>query len=189
MLITGAKAVAEAQEPPTRSRLTASLLTLLLSPISRQNAITHLQTRCLVTYHTTSPSPTFRIHDLIQLVVLEDTRSSGFHQELFEFAVELACAAFSEIEDVSLPEWWPRCELLVPHLQSLTLRQDISSNAKKALLLANHRRGLYLGSRGRYVEAESLYKHIIAGREQLFGSIDDLDTLAVMRDLAWVYVR
>jgi tetratricopeptide (TPR) repeat protein len=185
MLITGAKAITEVQEPPTRSPLTASLLTLLLSPIARQNAFAHLQTRCLVSYHT-SQSPTFRMHDLIQLVVLENTRSSGFHQELFEFAVELACAAFSQIEDVRLHESWPRCELLVPHLQSLTLRQDTSSKAKKALLLANHRRGVYLSSRGRYVEAESLYKHIIADREQLF-ELNDVDTLTSMSDLAWAY--
>jgi hypothetical protein len=46
---------------------------------------------------------------------------------LFEFAVELACAAFGQIKDVLSHEWWPRCELLVPHIQSLTLRQDTSS--------------------------------------------------------------
>jgi hypothetical protein len=50
MLTTGAKAIAEAQEPPTRSSSTASLLALILSPIARQNTISHLQTRCLVTH-------------------------------------------------------------------------------------------------------------------------------------------
>jgi tetratricopeptide (TPR) repeat protein len=186
MLITGAKAIAEAQEPPTGTPLTASLLALILSPIARQNAITHLQTRCLATFHAGSQSPTFRIHDLIQLVVLENTRSSGLNQELFEFAVELACAAFRQIEDVSLPKWWPRCELLVPHIQSLTLRQDTLIKAKKELLLANHTRGFYLSSRARYEEAESLYRNVIADREQLFDP-DDLNTLAMMDRLAWVY--
>jgi tetratricopeptide (TPR) repeat protein len=78
--------------------------------------------------------------------------------------------------------------LLIPHIQSLTLRQDTSSKAKKALLVANHSRGFYLSSRGRDVEAERLLENIIADREQLFGP-DDLDALAVMDDLAWVYRR
>jgi tetratricopeptide (TPR) repeat protein len=188
MLITGAKAIIEEREPPTRPAFTASLLALLQSPIARQNAISHLQARCLVAYHVTSPSPTVRIHDLIQLIVLENTRSSGLNEELFELAVELVCAALTKIEDPQSPEWWPRCELLVPHIHSLTVRQDTSSKAKKALLLANHYRGMYLGSRGRYVEAESLYENVIADREQLFRP-DDLDTLAVMYNLAWVYLR
>jgi hypothetical protein len=107
MLIAGAKALVEMQQPPTRSLLTTSLLALIQSPVARQNAVTQLQSRCLVTYHAGSQSPTFHIHDLIQLVVLENTKSSGLNQESFEFAVELALAAFSEIGDGSLPELWP----------------------------------------------------------------------------------
>jgi tetratricopeptide (TPR) repeat protein len=188
MLITGAKAIAEAQQPPTQSPFTASLLTLIQSPIARQNTVAQLQARCLVTYHSTSQSPTLRLHDLIQLVVLENTRSRRLNEESFELAVELVCAAFRKIENPESPESWPLCELLVPHIQSLTVRQDTSSKPKKALLLANYRRGRYLNSRGRYVEAEHLYESIIADREKLFSPID-VDTLAVMHSLAWVYQR
>jgi tetratricopeptide (TPR) repeat protein len=189
MLITGAKVITESQQPSlNQPPLTVSLLALIQSPIARQHAVNHLQTRCLVAYHTTSQSPTFRIHDLIQLVVLENTKNGGLHQELFEFAVELVCAAFNVIEDVRSHESWPRCELLVPHLQSLTLRQDTSSKAKKALLVTNHIRALYLSNRGRFVEAENLYENIIADRQQLF-RFNDVDTLAVMGGLAWVYLR
>ena len=186
ILITGAKALIEAKQPRPRSRLSSSLLALIQSPIARQDAITHLQNRCLVAYHATSPSPTFRIHDLIQLVVLENTKNSGLAQEMFELAVEFVCAALRKIEGVELPEWWPQCELLVPHLQSLTLRQDTSITAKKALLWANYRRGVYLGSRGRFIEAEGLLQNIMADREQHFG-LNDSDTLAVMFHLARVY--
>jgi tetratricopeptide (TPR) repeat protein len=186
MLISGAKAIAESQQPPTRSPLAVSLIALIQSPIVRQNAITHLQNRCLVAYHAGSQSPTFRIHDLIQLVVLENTKGIGLHQESFEFAVELACAAFDQIEDPSLPEWWPRCELLVPHIQSLTLRQDTSIKAKKALLLVNACRGMYLYNRGRYAEVESLCENIIADREQIFAP-NHPETLAMIQHLASVY--
>jgi tetratricopeptide (TPR) repeat protein len=188
MLITGAKAIIEEQEQPTRSPFTASLLALIQSPVATRNAITQLQARCLVAYHAMSPCLTLRIHDLIQLVVLENTRGSGLHEESFELAVDLVCAAFKKIEDPSSPEWWPQCELFVPHIQSLTARQDTSNNAKKALLLANNCRGLYLSSRGRFVEAESLFENVIADREQLY-SPNDLDTLNAMHNLALVYVR
>jgi hypothetical protein len=147
MLITGAQAISDTQQPPTRSPLTTPLLALIQSPVARHNVIdviTHLQTRCLVTYHAGSQSPTFHIHDLIQLVVLENTKGSGLDHELFELAVNLMCAAFRQIADPQEPEWWPQCELLVPHIQSLTIRQDTSNKAKKALLLANRRRGRYL---------------------------------------------
>jgi hypothetical protein len=147
MLVTGAQAIIDSQSPTSiRSPTSASLLTLIQSPISRQKAITELQNRCLVAYNTDSQSPTFRIHDLIQLVVLENTRNSGPNQESFDLAVELACAAFGQIEKPFSPERWPQCELLVPHIQSLMLRQDTSSKAKKALLLANRRRGMYLST-------------------------------------------
>ena len=70
-----------------------------------------------------SQSSTLRIHDLVQLVVLETMKGSRAYGESFEFAVELACSAMSQIEEPRLPEWWPRCELLVPHIQSLTQQQ------------------------------------------------------------------
>jgi len=186
MLITGAKAVIEKQGLPTRSPSTASLLALIQSPVACQNAITQFQARCLVTYISNSRSPTFRMHDLIQLVVLENTRSSRVDEELFDFAVELVCAAFWRIGDPELPARWPQCELFIPHIQSLSVRQAISSKSKQTPLLANNRRGLYLLSRGRFVEAESLYESVVADKDQLLGSRDlrlDSDTLTVMYNL------
>ena len=107
--------------PPT----SAALLAVIQSPIDLRKAITHLQNLSLVAYQHDAESLTLRIHDLIQLVVLEKTRKSHAHLELFKFAVGLACNAFIQIEDHSLPEWWPQCELLIPHIQSLTLQQAI----------------------------------------------------------------
>jgi tetratricopeptide (TPR) repeat protein len=115
-------------------------------------------------------------------------QSSGLNQESFDIAVALACSAFGQIADHDMPEWWPQCELLVPHIQSLTLRQDTSIKAKEALLLANHCRGQYLGGRARFLEAESLYENIITDRDQCFG-LNDFSTLPVMQDLACVYQR
>jgi tetratricopeptide (TPR) repeat protein len=126
------------------------------------------------------------MHDLIQLVILENMRRSDANQELFEFALELAYMAFKVIKKPWCPKWWPQCELLVPHIQALTEQQDTSIKAKKQLLLSNRRRGQYLTSTGRYIEARKLYERLIAEREQVFGP-EDLDTLSVMHDLARVY--
>src|ERR1700741_4813757 len=47
MLIAGAKALVEPQQP-TQSSFAASLLALIQSPIACRNAITQLQARCLI---------------------------------------------------------------------------------------------------------------------------------------------
>ena len=169
--------------PPT----TASLLALIQSPLDFRNAITQLQSQSLIAYQHNCQPPTLRMHDLIQLVVLEGTKSRGDYYESFEFAVELACNAFKQIGNHYLPEWWPQCELLVPHIQTLTAREDISPKAKALLLVANHRRAMYLVGRGRYVEAETLYARLIAEREKLFGA-EDVERLRLMHNLAGVCI-
>jgi hypothetical protein len=92
MLITGANAIVEAQQPPTRSLLTTSLLSLIRSSIPRQNAIAHLQAHRLVTYHTTTQSPTFRIHDLIQL---EDSQFSSEGNDTLSTTFPRCCPSFT----------------------------------------------------------------------------------------------
>jgi tetratricopeptide (TPR) repeat protein len=91
-----------------------------------------------------------------------------------------------QIEDHHLPEWWPQCELLAPHIQSLTAWQEISSKANPQFLLANHQRAVYLEARGRYVEAEDLYTRLIADRDGLSDSNLE-ETLRLQHDLARVY--
>ena len=172
---------------PSVPATTASLLALIQSPLDFRNAITQLQSRSLIAYQHNCQPPTLRMHDLIQLVVLENTKSSDAYCEWFEFAVELACNAFKQIGNHYLPEWWPQCELLVPHIQTLTAREDISPKAKALLLVANHRRAMYLVGRGRYVEAETLYTRLIAEREKLFGA-EDVERLRLMHNLAGVCI-
>src|SRR5262249_18460105 len=151
------------------------------SPVEFRKTIIQLQSRSLVTCHDSSQTSSLRIHDLIQLVGLETSRKDGSEQECFELAVQIACYAFRQIEDCQSPASWHQCEALVPHIQSLTLRQEISGKAKRQLLEANSRVALYLESRGRYGEAEKVYDHVISERKRLFGP-DDQCTLRVMYD-------
>ena len=169
--------------PPTYM----ALLALVQNPIALRNALSHLQDRSLVAIQHNSPSSTLRIHDLVQLVVLETMKGSRGYSESFEFAVDLACSALSQIKQLRMPEWWPQCEALVPHIQSLTLEQATSTRAKRQLLWANRRCGWYLTGRGRYVEAEQLCRTNLSESERFFG-VADVDTLHMMSDLAWIYL-
>ena len=167
--------------PPTST----ALLALIQDPIELQKLLSHLQERSLVAIQYNSQSSTLRIHDLVQLVVLATIKGSRAYSESFEFAVDLACSALSQIEVPRLPQWWPRCEALVPHIQSLTQVQEPSTGAKRQLILANRRCGWYLKGCGRYIEAEQLRRTILAESERFFGA-EDLHTVNAMDDLAWI---
>ena len=172
--------------PPVMPPTSTALLALIQDTIGLRNALTHLQDRCLVAIQHNPHSSTLRIHDLVQLMVLETMKGSRAYRESFEFAVDLACSAFGQIQHHSLPESWPRCESLLPHIQKLTQEQATSTRAKRQLLLANRSCGWYLGGRGRYVEAEQLCRTILSESERSFGP-EDLDALHMMSDLAWIY--
>jgi hypothetical protein len=155
---------------PISAPTSATLRALIHSPIKLQNAITHLQNRSLVAYQHTSQFPT--------------KRSRAYGE--IDFTINIACNAFLQIQNPFLPESWPQCELLVPHIQSLTSKPETSRTAKIQLLSANRRCEQYLEGCGRYVEAEELYRKVIADREQLFNT-EELNTMGVMFDLVWVF--
>src|SRR5438477_852366 len=122
----------------------SSLLALIQSPMGLLNAIAQLQNRSLTRQQGTGQSSSLWIHDLTQLIVLDNTKKGGSEQEMFENAVELACSAFGQIRDAELPENWPQCEALIPHIQSLTIRREISDNSNYSLSVANRHIAGYL---------------------------------------------
>jgi hypothetical protein len=83
MLITGAKALLEAPAAESSILTSDSLLTLMQSPLQRQNTITKLQDQCLVSYHTNSRSPAFRIHGIEDFWYSrpDSARGLGTHKE------------------------------------------------------------------------------------------------------------
>src|SRR5438876_1051367 len=124
----------ESSIAPTISEEMSSLLALIQSPMALPNAIAQLQNRSLLRQQGTGQSSSLWIHDLTQLIVLDNTKKGGSERELFEIAVELACSAFEQVQDLESPQSWGRCEVLVPHIQSLTIRQGISDGANNSLL-------------------------------------------------------
>ena len=163
-----------------------SLLDLMLSPNNLQKAITQLQNRSLVKRRKIDGCSSLWMHDLIQLVVVEDTKKSGGGKELFECAVKFVCTAFQQVKDPTAPSSWRQCQIYIPHIQSLTTRDEISDLARDLPISANRGVSMYLFSRGRYNEVERLLERLVAQQSQLHGS-EHLDVLNAMNDLATVY--
>ena len=176
-------------DPPDRTPIVSptmkSLLDLILSPTSLQSAITQLQNRSLVKRRQHNGFSSLWMHDLIQLIVVENTKKSG-GQELFECAVKFICTAFQRVGDPTAPTSWRQCEIYIPHIQSLTTRDEISDHARDLLISANGGVSEYLLSRGRYNEAQTLLERLFAQQSQIYGS-EHLDVLATMQRLADVY--
>src|SRR5438876_1000052 len=164
----------------------SSLLALIQSPMGLHNAIAQLQNRSLTKQQGTGPSLSLWMHDLTQLIVLDNAKKGGNEQQMFENAVKLACSAFEQIRDVESHESWPRCEALIPHIQSLTIRREISDNSNYSLCVANCRIAGYLWSRGRYNDAEALLKQVLSSQEKQLGT-EHVSTLTTKHNLAVVY--
>jgi tetratricopeptide (TPR) repeat protein len=171
----------------TTPNTSQDVLTLIRSPMNLRTTIIQLQNRSLIASQSHTPLTTLRIHDLIQLIVLENTKKDRTEQEWFQCAVEIACSAFGQIEDHSSPKCWLQCETLVPHIQALRLRQEISGDIKVQLISATRQLATYLHGRGRLEEAAKLYGDVLADAQHLFGS-EDPHTLNAMNDYAWSHL-
>ena len=163
-----------------------SLLELILSPNNLQNAITQLQNRSLVKRRQSNGYSSLWMHDLVQLIVVENAKKNDGGRELFECAVKLICTAFEQVKDPAAPASWRQCEVYIPHIHSLTTRNEISDRARDLLISANGAVSVYLLSRGRYNEAQTLLEQLFAEQRQLYGS-EHPDVLATMHELAKVY--
>jgi hypothetical protein len=90
----------------------------------------------LVKHQRNVDTSVFCIHDLIRIMVQESSTKNADERGWSECAVELICGAFGCVED---PECWPRCEMFTPHLQQLTLRDEMygSQNITVTITQAN----------------------------------------------------
>ncbi|KIM89575.1 hypothetical protein PILCRDRAFT_1920 [Piloderma croceum F 1598] len=170
-----------------------SLINLISSPVHLQQAIQKLHCLSLVGYESTTASSApnaitavLRIHDLVQFMIQESMRREDMHDQWFNFAARLVCGAFRHVDDPTSQMCWAQCEMLSPHMQSLTRCDD--EHAVKNYEFNEVSIGIsqYLWSRGRYSEAETLSRRALAGTEILLGP-QHLGTLRAVHQLAIVY--
>ena len=163
-----------------------TILELIGSPTNLHVALMQLQNRSLIKQRQTDGGSSLWIHDLIQLLVLRNTKKSAVEKEWFECAVKLVCTAFKQIEDPRSPTSWQQCEMYISHIQALTTRDEMSDGARDTLIATNGKVAGYLFARGRYNDAEKLYNRVLRSQEQQLGS-DHPSVLTTMHNLAGVY--
>ena len=166
-------------------RMTA-VLDLIQSPTNLQIALIQPQNRSLIKRHQTDGCSSLWIHDLIQLLVLDNARKCGGEKEFFECAVELICTAFQQIDDPESPTSWQQYEIYISHIQALTTRDKISDRARDNLIAKNGKVARYLCARGRYNDAQTLGERLLSQQIQSCGS-EHIDVLTTMHNLASVY--
>jgi tetratricopeptide (TPR) repeat protein len=162
------------------------LITLLCSPTQRREAISQLCRNSLVKCEFTQGTSTLRIHDLVQFMIQEITRRNDKQFNWFHIAVGLACSAFRRVDNPASYECWAQCEMLSPHIRSLSKWRDEYDIRETELGQANLGIARYMSSRGRYNEAEALFRCEMEGREKLRWP-DHSDTLGIADELAIVY--
>jgi tetratricopeptide (TPR) repeat protein len=165
-----------------------SLIALMSSPVQLQQAIRYLRQLSLVGYKSTEDTSALRIHDLIQIIIQERARRDGRQYHWFHVATVLACDAFRHVDDPFSHTCWAQCEMFHPHIQSLTKWDDEHTIGNSELRRANMRIGQYLRSRGRYSEAEALFRRALTSTEKLLGP-EHPDSLTIVQNISSIYWR
>lgn len=113
-------------------------------------------------------SRTYGVHRLVQEVLRSKMRSP-IRRQWAERAVNAVAQAFPYIHG---SEQWLLCERLLPHAKvALSLISDWGFVSRDAGRLANQVAHYYF-KRGRYAEAEPLYRQSLAIRQQVLGEED-----------------
>src|SRR5450755_1400697 len=122
------------------------------------------------------------VHRLVQ-AVLRDGTPADAAQQWKQRAVLAVSAARPDVSDV---KQWPACERWLPHALVCAdwIEQEQISSPEAALLL--NQTGYYLHDRGRYREAEPLYKRALAICEQQLG-VGHPVTATSLNNLALLY--
>ncbi|KAF7986453.1 hypothetical protein HWV62_31223 [Athelia sp. TMB] len=162
------------------------LIELMCSKTGLIEAMNHLEGLSLAQSRYGS-NPSLHLHDLNQLVLLEQSSVADEAKGYHAIAITLLTGAFETIRDLGSPQSWAECESLVPHLTSLQKYYPEQMPYSREFMNMGHGIAKYLQKRGRYAEAETLLSRVLARHETVFGpGADHLDTLMTVHNLARV---
>ena len=162
-----------------------SLIKLVSSEVQLQSALQKLQMLSFIKRRSAQKGGVHCMHDLTQTLVQVALESEGTYLQWFRCAVSIACGAFRQLEDPALPEFWHRCEGLIPHILSLTKYSELMDPKNVDLLTARANIAAYWSTRGRYFQARETYQQILAiGSNALNGT--DIETTQWQLGLAEV---
>jgi tetratricopeptide (TPR) repeat protein len=126
---------------------------------------------------------TISLHRLVQAVVL-DTMAHAEQEQWNERVLEALDAVFPAIQVATPGEYaiWQRCERLLPHVLGCVQRIPIGSEPLVCASLTFNA-AQYLQQRGRFPEAEPLYRRALQCQERLLGG-DHLQVATSLHALA-----
>ncbi|KAF7965718.1 hypothetical protein HWV62_42173 [Athelia sp. TMB] len=173
---------------PHSTSMLETVIDLICSKDSLREAMNCFE-ECSLAQPSFGDNPSLHIHDLIQLVVLNQSRAADQVDECHAVAVALLTSAFSTLDDYWLPQSWAACERFVPHLISLEKHRPAQTPPNREFMEMSQSISMYFRWQGRYNEAEAILSRVLAQREQAAGIGEDhLDTLGTVHDLADVYM-
>ncbi|KAF7986455.1 hypothetical protein HWV62_31227 [Athelia sp. TMB] len=172
---------------PRPTPMLKAIVSLIRSKQSLREA-----TNCLEQFSLVQPSfgdnPSLHLHDLIQLVILNQNIAADQAGEYHALAVTLLASGFETVKDPKMPHFWAECEMFVPHLTSLEKRRPAHMLPSREFMQMGQGIGIYFQSRGRYDEAELLLNRVLLQRENSARLGEEhLDTLTTVDTLADVY--
>ncbi|KAF7977175.1 hypothetical protein HWV62_4615 [Athelia sp. TMB] len=172
---------------PHSTSMLETVIDLICSKDSLREAMNCFE-ECSLAQPSFGDNPSLHIHDLIQLVVLNQSRAADQVDECHAVAVTLLTSAFSTLDNYWLPQCWAEYERFVPHLMSLEKHHPVQAPPSKEFIDMSQDIAKYFHQRGRYNEAEALLIRVLAQREKAAGIGEDLlDTLGTVQALAEVY--
>ncbi|KAF7977077.1 hypothetical protein HWV62_4878, partial [Athelia sp. TMB] len=173
---------------PRSTSMLENVIDLICSKDSLREAMNCFE-ECSLAQPSFGDNPSLHIHDLIQLVVLNQSRAADQVDECHAVAVTLLTSAFSTLDNYWLPQCWAEYERFVPHLMSLEKHHPVQAPPSKEFIDMSQDIAKYFHRRGRYYEAEALLIRVLAQREKAAGIGEHhLDTLGTVHALAKVYM-
>jgi tetratricopeptide (TPR) repeat protein len=163
-----------------------SIASLILSPTAFPKAQQKLQSLSLVEPLSRDGRSSLRMHDLVHFLTREHVKRQPAYQAWLKSTVSLICGTLQRVEDPDLPEWWPECERLMPHVRSLSKAWTGVEGVNLELLNADVRLAQYLNCRGRYDDAKRLCEHSVEIFRKELGEKHE-NTLAAFFHLARIY--
>ncbi len=126
-----------------------------------------------------------RLHPLVRDTSRSASGIDGQGDAYIDLAGALSHAASPQGGEPESPSTWSLWEALTPHVAYLLVEVTDHPGAAEDVASAANSAARFLGARGRYQEAEQLFRQVLAVRERVLGDAHP-DTLATRNEVAWM---
>jgi tetratricopeptide (TPR) repeat protein len=170
--------------------IAGKLLRVIVSPTQLHGALHQLRDLSLVTLLKDVSPLELRMHNLTKFMVQELTMDSDRQSALFEATATIICNAFRIVEDRTSPRSWPACESIVPHIEVLTAWMVSRKTVNRRIASTNLELAGYFRSRGRYKDAEKLYRQCLGNLEEKSNpTLNSTELINLLCGLAGVLIK